>query len=59
GVKGYRCTEMDDFRETMKTAIEADGPVLIECFIDKDEMVLPMLPPGGSMDDIIVERVGD
>ena len=59
GVKGYRCTEMADFRETMKSAIEADGPVLIECFIDKDEMVLPMLPPGGSMDDIIVERIGD
>ena len=59
GVMGYRCTEMEDFRETMKTAIESDGPVLIECFIDKDEMVLPMLPPGGSMDDIIVERVGD
>ncbi len=59
GVKGYRCTEMDDFRETMKSAVEADGPVLIECFIDKDEMVLPMLPPGGSMDDIIVERVGN
>ena len=59
GVMGYRCTEMEDFRETMKTAVESDGPVLIECFIDKDEMVLPMLPPGGSMDDIIVERVGD
>ncbi len=59
GVMGYRCTKMEDFRETMKTAVESDGPVLIECFIDKDEMVLPMLPPGGSMDDIIVERVGD
>lgn len=59
GVMGYRCTEMDDFRQTMQAAIEADGPVLIECFIDKDEMVLPMLPPGGSMDDIIVERMGD
>ncbi len=59
GVKGYRCTEMADFEKTMKEAVEAEGPVLIECFIDKDEMVLPMLPPGGSMDDIIVERVGD
>ena len=27
-------------------------------FIDCDEFVLPMLPPGGSMDDIIV-KVGD
>ncbi len=59
GVKSYRCTEMADFEKTMKSAIETDGPVLIECFIDKDEMVLPMLPPGGSMDDIIVERMGD
>ena len=30
----------------------------IDCAIDKDEFVLPMLPPGGSMDDIIV-RIGD
>ena len=29
-----------------------------DCAIDKDEFVLPMLPPGGSMDDIIV-KVGD
>ena len=59
GVKAFRCTEMDDFRKTMADAVAADGPVFIECYIDKDEMVLPMLPPGGSMDDIIVERVGD
>ncbi|MBQ8209632.1 MAG: biosynthetic-type acetolactate synthase large subunit [Clostridia bacterium] len=59
GIKGYRCTEMAEFEKTMKSAFEDNGPVLIECFIDKDEMVLPMLPPGGSMDDIIVERLGD
>ena len=59
GVKAYRCTDMGEFRETMKAAVTSDGPVFIECYIDKDEMVLPMLPPGGSMDDIIVERVGD
>ena len=59
GVKAFRCTEMDDFRKIMADAVAADGPVFIECFIDKDEMVLPMLPPGGSMDDIIIERVGD
>ncbi len=59
GIKGYRCTEMSDFEKTIKTAFESDGPALIECYVDKDEMVLPMLPPGGSMDDIIVERLGD
>ena len=36
-----------------------DGELkVIDCAIDKDEFVLPMLPPGGSMDDIIT-RIGD
>ena len=30
-----------------------DGPVLIDTYIDKDEFVLPMLPPGGSIEDLI------
>ena len=35
--------------------MHTNGPVLVDCLIDKDEMVLPMLPPGGSFDDIITE----
>ena len=33
-----------------------DGPFLIDTVIDKDEFVLPMLPPGGSIDDIITAK---
>ena len=36
-------------------AIEINGPVVIDTYIYKDEFVLPMLPPGGSVDDIITE----
>ena len=35
-----------------------EGPYLIDCLIGEDEFVLPMLPPGGSMDDMIT-KVGD
>jgi acetolactate synthase-1/2/3 large subunit len=35
-----------------------DGPVLIDLAIHKDEFVLPMLPPGGSIDEMI-EKVGE
>ena len=42
----------------VQIAFACDGPYLIDCAIDKDEFVLPMLPPGGSMDDIIT-RIGD
>ena len=46
------------FRRDVYKRQEYCGPFVIDCVIDKDEFVLPMLPPGGSMDDIIV-KVGD
>ena len=56
GGKGFRCSDLSSFEKTLKDALKSDETVIIECCIDKDEMVLPMLPPGGSMDDIILER---
>ena len=44
--------------EAFKKALTIQGPVLIDTYIDKDEFVLPMLPPGGSIDDIITEKEG-
>ncbi|RKJ40063.1 biosynthetic-type acetolactate synthase large subunit [Acutalibacter sp. 1XD8-33] len=58
GADGRRVTDLNGLDEALKTAFQSDGPYLIECMIDKDEFVLPMLPPGGSMDDIIT-KVGD
>lgn len=58
GANGMKASSVDELDEALKTAFNTDGPFVIDCAIDKDEFVLPMLPPGGSMDDIIVE-VGD
>ncbi len=58
GADGVRVTDLDGLDSALSTAFKSDGPYLIECIIDKDEFVLPMLPPGGSMDDIIT-KVGD
>ena len=33
--------------------MKSDEPYLIDTIIGIDEMVLPMLPPGGSIDDMI------
>ena len=54
GAKGYHAETPDEFEKAMIDAMEQDGPVLIEVMIEKDELVLPMLPPGGSIEDIIV-----
>ncbi len=58
GGQAMRATTLDEVETALDAAFKADGPFLVECVIDKDEFVLPMLPPGGSMDDIIV-KVGD
>lgn len=58
GADGVRATTLDELDAALKKAFAAKAPYLVECMIDKDEFVLPMLPPGGSMDDIIV-KVGD
>ena len=58
GAKGERVTTPEELDKALERAFSCDGPYLVECIIDKDEFVLPMLPPGGSMDEIIV-KVGD
>ena len=55
GAKGMRATSIDDLRQALDEASACEGPYLIDCVIDKDELVLPMLAPAGGLDDIIVE----
>lgn len=58
GAVGLHAETSEELDSALKTAFETDGPVVLDCTIDKDEFVLPMLPPGGSMDDIIT-KVGE
>ena len=54
GAKGYRATTPEEFEEVFKEALKADGPVWIDCVIDQEERVLPMIPVGGSTEDMII-----
>ena len=56
GAKAARATTLDAFRTAFEEGMKHDGPYLIDTLIDQDEFVLPMLPPGGSMDDIITSK---
>lgn len=58
GADGETVTTAEELDEALTRAFNCEGPYIVDCRIDKDEFVLPMLPPGGSMDDIIV-KVGD
>jgi len=56
GLPGERVDTPEVFRAAFGRAMQHDGPYLIDAVIDMDEFVLPMLPPGGSMDDIIISK---
>ena len=58
GASASRALTLEELEHALAEAFACNGPYLIDCAIDKDEFVLPMLPPGGSMDDIIV-KIGD
>ncbi len=55
GAKGMRATDLKELEGCVKEAFETEGPVIIDCIIDMDERVLPMIPPNGSVQDLIVK----
>ncbi len=55
GADGESVTTLEELDAAFGRAFKTEGPYIIDCKIDKDEFVLPMLPPGGCMDDIITK----
>jgi acetolactate synthase-1/2/3 large subunit len=53
GAKGFRATNIQEFKTVFTEALKTPGPVWIECLIDRDEKVLPMIPAGGTVHDTI------
>ena len=53
GLPAERVSTKEEFEAAFKRAMSHDGPYLIDTLIGMDEFVLPMLPPGGSIDDMI------
>ncbi len=55
GADGYLAETAVEFRKAFKAAIASGKTTVIDVRIDKDEMVLPMLPPGGAIADMITK----
>ncbi|MGI6736813.1 MAG: biosynthetic-type acetolactate synthase large subunit [Anaerovoracaceae bacterium] len=54
GAKGFRAETPAEFEAAFKAALKEQGPVWIACRIAQDERVLPMIPGGGTVDDMII-----
>jgi len=57
GADGVAAATMAQLNEALDAAAQVQGPFVIDCAIDEDELVLPMLSPGGTLADIIVKVV--
>ena len=53
GARGFRIEKSKDLASTMKEAFATPGPVLIDVVIPKEEAVMPMIPPGGAMSEML------
>ena len=53
GGKGFHCETPAEFEAAMKEALTLNCPVWIECVVDKDEKVYPMIPGGKTVSDTI------
>jgi acetolactate synthase-1/2/3 large subunit len=53
GAKGFRIEKSKNLAKTMKEAFAMPGPVLIDVVIPKEEAVMPMIPPGGAMSEML------
>ena len=53
GARGFRIEKQSELARTMKEAFATPGPVLIDVVIPKEEAVMPMIPPGGAMSEML------
>ena len=55
GIESFTVSKSEDILPTLKKAVELHAPVVIDFHISPDANVLPMIPPGKDVDDIILE----
>ncbi len=52
GCKAIRVTKKEEVAPAILEAMDSQGPVVIECMIEEDDKVFPMVAPGAPIDDV-------
>lgn len=55
GAEGKKITSVSELEHALKD-LASDVPTVLDCQLNMDEFVLPMIPPGGSVQDLITRR---
>ncbi len=56
GAKAYRITKMEEVESVLKEAIALNEPVVLDCRIDSDDKVWPMVAPGAAISEVFSEE---
>ncbi|WP_058486610.1 biosynthetic-type acetolactate synthase large subunit [Defluviitalea phaphyphila] len=54
-IKAYKVTTEKELEKALSETFNLEEPIILDCHINIDEKVLPMVPPGKAIEDVIVE----
>ena len=53
GADGFSASTLSELEDILKNKLKDDCPTVIDCKVNMDEKVVPMIPPGGSVKNIV------
>ncbi len=56
GCDAYKVVKKEEFSKALKSAIKNNRPAVIECVINEDDKVFPMVPSGAPLSDVFDEK---
>lgn len=55
GIKGYDVNNENEFKKAFDEALASKKAAIIDAHVGIDEMILPMIPPGKPIEDLLLE----
>lgn len=56
GIQGYRVRTISELERVLEKIRTFDQPILVDCIIDSDENVFPIIPPGKGVAEMIIDE---
>lgn len=56
GANAFRITKKEEVEDVLRQAVALNAPVVIDCMIDSDEKVWPMVAPGAAIEECFAEE---
>ena len=55
GIPCRTVVNREDLASAVKEMLDTKGPFLLQCAVMEEDNVLPMTPPGGNVDEMLLE----